>query len=151
MPLKCYTTVVPANQSIAEIQQMLVTRGAVGLMLEYDPTGNGRIANLTFALALDGRKIGFRLPLRRSEVGKILANDPKLEGRYRNRARTDDDYVYRVAWRVVREWVDAQMAMVDLRMVQVQEVFLPYAVGQSGETLYETMVKDPGRLLGPGV
>ena len=36
MPIKNYTTKVPANKSIAEIQDALVNHGATGVLYEYE-------------------------------------------------------------------------------------------------------------------
>ena len=59
----------------------------------------------------------------------------------------DEDYCYRVAWRVLRDWVDTQMALVELDIVQMQEISLPYVVQKNGQTLFENIILDPGRLL----
>lgn len=143
MPLKCYTTQVPADRSVGEIQKMLAERGASGILLEYEK-GTGRIDALSFRIVVRGSDVGFRLPLRRQQAKKALENAGI------RRAGNDEDYVYRVAWRIVREWVDAQMAILDLEMVALDEIFLPYAITKGGKTLYETVIDDPSRLLGPG-
>ena len=44
----------------------------------------------------------------------------------------------RVAWRILKDWVKAQMAILETEMVDLQEIFLPYMVSQN-RTLYETM------------
>lgn len=147
MGLKNYTTKIPASRSLQEIQDMLVLRGATGFMTEYEKD-TGRILQITFGLDLDGKRVGFRLPLRWREVGQAISNDTSVRGEYRSKAKKDEDYVYRVAWRVLRDWVDAQMAMVDIGMVQTEEVFLPYAVSKTGETLFEKITNDPTLLLG---
>lgn len=149
MGLKCYTTDVPADRSVAEIQKMLSSRGASGILLEYEK-GTGRIERVAFRMRMGEREIAFRLPLRWRDVQQVLSHDVTIESRYRSRAQKDEDYCYRVAWRILREWVDAQMAMVDLGMVKVQEVFLPYAIMRDDRTLFEAMVADPSRLLGGG-
>ncbi len=47
----------------------------------------------------------------------------------------------RVAWRIIKDWVDAQMAIVETEMVTIEQVFLPYMLMKdSGYTLYEAMV-----------
>jgi hypothetical protein len=42
-----------------------------------------------------------------------------------------------VAWRQILRWVQAQMALVETKMVKVEEVFLPYIQGPGGQTVYE--------------
>lgn len=55
----------------------------------------------------------------------------------------------RTAWRNVRDWVMAQMAIIEAGQVQMEEVFLPYLTDSSGQTLYQLYQR--GRLsLGPG-
>ena len=56
----------------------------------------------------------------------------------------------RVAWRIVRNWVEAQLAIIETRMVKTEQVFLPYAVTRDGKTLYEHVEKNPQFLLGDG-
>jgi hypothetical protein len=60
----------------------------------------------------------------------------------------DEDYVYRVAWRNIRDWVLAQMALYETQIVELPQVFLPFAQGKNGKTVYE-MVGN-GLLLGDG-
>lgn len=45
-----------------------------------------------------------------------------------------------MGWRIVKDWVSAQMAILETEMVRMEQVFLPYVMTQSGKTLYETMV-----------
>lgn len=66
------------------------------------------------------------------------------------RARNDQEYVYRVAWRVLKDWVDAQMSILDLELVEMPQIFLPYAIGANDKTLYENVMNDSGFLLGNG-
>jgi len=43
----------------------------------------------------------------------------------------------RTSWRIIKDWVEAQMALVESELADVSEVFLPYAITQNGSTLYE--------------
>jgi hypothetical protein len=140
MPLKNYTTRVPASQSVQEIQEMLQKHGATGVLLEYEQ-GTGRIASLSFKINVHDRDWGFRLPLKWREAQRVM-----IEQGVR-RAGSDEDYVYRVAWRILRDWVAVQMALVEIEMVALQEVFLPYAIHPDGKTLYEHVVSDPSHML----
>ncbi len=83
---------------------------------------------------LEGKLIGFRLPARLDQVEAVL----KGEKRWRN---SDDlkDQAYRTGWANIRDWVTAQMALVDTRMAKVQEVFLPYMTRKDGKTLFESL------------
>lgn len=68
MALKNYTTEVPANRSISEIQEMLKSRVS-GARLEYE-AGTGRIQSLAFKIDINGQPWGFRMPLRCVGKGK---------------------------------------------------------------------------------
>lgn len=142
MALKNYTTKVPANRSVQEIQDMLQKSGASGVLLEYEK-GTGRIQGLSFQIEFNNKKIGFKLPLQWKQCQKVL----EREG---NNRAADDDYAYRVAWRILRDWVDVQCALISIEQVQLQQVFLPYAIQKNQKTVYENMVENPDRLLGDG-
>ena len=61
----------------------------------------------------------------------------------------NEDYVYRVAWRNIRDWVMAQLALYETEIVEMSQVFLPFATDAKGQTLYEKMVEGKF-LLGDG-
>ena len=143
MALKNYTTEVPANRSIQEIQEILQKHGVSGSMMEYEQ-GTGRIESLEFKIDVNGQTWGFRLPLRWRQAYDVLYRRSKQEQRY---VKTREDHAYRVAWRILRDWVAIQMALIELEIVQVQEVFLPYVIQKNGHTLFENIVTDPSRLL----
>ncbi|MDD5110862.1 MAG: hypothetical protein PHI63_06680 [Patescibacteria group bacterium] len=141
MPIKNYTTIVPADRSIQEIQDALVKHGASGVLYEYEK-GTGRIAALKFQLIVEGKGVSFSLPVSWRKFQEVIRNQ--------NIKRWDDeDYVYRVAWRCIRDWVLAQLAIYETEIVELPQVFLPFAIGKGGQTLYE-QIKDGQFLLGPG-
>lgn len=129
MPIKNYTTSVPANRSIEEIQTSLVKHGAIGVLYEYEK-GTGRINALKFKLAIKGVDIGFSLPVNWRRFQECLKRDGVARS-------NDEDYVYRVAWRNIRDWVLAQMALYETEIVELPQVFLPFAVAKDGKTIYE--------------
>jgi hypothetical protein len=49
------------------------------------------------------------------------------------------EQAYRVAWRNILDWVQAQMALLEIGMAKMEEVFLPYMLDQQGQTLFERM------------
>jgi len=61
----------------------------------------------------------------------------------------DGDYVYRVAWRNIRDGIMAQLALYETEIVDMPQVFFPFATAAKGQTLYEKMV-DGKFLLGDG-
>lgn len=142
MAIKNYTTKVPANRSIEEIQSSLVSHGAVGCMYEYD--SEARIKALRFMLELNGQKMAFSLPVEWRKFQAVLKEQKVTRW-------NDDDYCYRVAWRNLRDWVLAQMALYETQMVTVPQVFLPFAMARDGRTLAQMISEQPEQfLLGNG-
>lgn len=139
MPIKNYTTKVAANRSIQEIQDTLVKHGATGFLLQYEQ-GTGRIQALKFILQLEGNNLNFQLPVEWRSFQRVLREQ-------RINRWDDEDYCYRVAWRVLRDWIMAQMALFETKMVTIPQIFLPYATDKSGKTLFETISQNPQLLL----
>jgi hypothetical protein len=141
MPLKNYTTKVPANRSIQEIQDTLVKNGAIGVSLRYEQ-GTGRIEALEFLLQVGNTDTRFpiKLPVDWRAFQRVLIK----QGVSRS---NDEDYCYRVAWRVVRDWVMAQMALYETQMVSIPQIFLPYVIHKDRRTHFEHVLENPRLLL----
>lgn len=82
------------------------------------------------------------MPVNWRRFQAVLKND-------RERRWNDEHYVYCVAWRNIRDWVIAQIALYETQIVELPQVFLPFATNKSGKTLYE-QVNDGQFLLGEG-
>ena len=135
MPLLNYTSKTPAHQSIAEISRILSKAGVRQVMHDYDDTGN--IVALSFSLELEGqRRIAFRLPSDWHPVLTLLIAEKKKNPNMRP-WQTTEEHARDVAWRIIKGWVEAQMAIIETRMVTTAQVFLPYAVTKEGQTVYE--------------
>jgi hypothetical protein len=137
MPIKNYTTKEPVSKSAAKIQEMLVSRGATGVMYEYEPW-TGRISALRFVIEINGNAVGFAMPVDWRRFQEVLK-------RQNVRRWDDDEYCQRVAWANLRDWTDLQMALLETRMVDLPQLFLSFAVGKDGRTLYEQVAE--GRFL----
>lgn len=144
MPLLNYTTTIAASKSISQIQVILAKAGASRIMTEYDDTGN--IVALSFELKISpARSAGFRLPTDWKPVQQVL-----LEQRKRNsRVKADESTARNVAWRITKDWVEAQLAIIDTRMVTTAQVFLPYAITRTGQTMFQYVAANQN-LLGGG-
>lgn len=54
----------------------------------------------------------------------------------RNSYKTEDQ-ARRTAWRQIYHWIDAQVALVQVKMVKMDQIFLPYMTDNKGQTVYE--------------
>lgn len=126
MPILNYTTTVNVFKTLGEIQMQLVKHGAKKIMQDYDD--DGRITALSFLVDTPTGPRGIRLPANVDAVHGVLT---------RQRVKCDREQAERVAWRIVKDWVEAQMAILESEMVQMDEIFLPYMVNDSGQTLFQ--------------
>lgn len=151
-------TTVSVEKTLAEITELLRVHKASHVLTEYDA---GRIKSVGFKH--DG--VPFQLPSRADAIyqylfdrhvdgarwlvkGKWQYGAPTQEARAQWQAQAE-----RCAWRNVMAWVKAQLALVEIGMVTVTEVFLPYMLVGSQETLYNRMLQDGfqgAKELGPG-
>lgn len=143
MALLNYTTKIEAEQTIGEVQRMLSEYGVAAMMTEYD----GRnVSAVSFKMIIDGQKMGFKMPCNWRAVKSIFSEDPSIK----NTKINTDEQAIRVAWRIIHTWVKSQLALVEVNMVTVQQVFLPYSIMNDGRTLAEHVTEDPKFLLGNG-
>lgn len=139
MPIKNYTTSISTDKTIGEIQQALRKAGASAVLVEYD--GQGNISTVNFKLRMPHGEVAFRLPGRVDGVLRTLQKQ-RVEKRFMTREQAE-----RVAWRIVKDWITSQLAIVEAEIAGMAEVFLPYADAGNGQTLYERMLESPNTLL----
>lgn len=135
MPLLNYTTKVDVYTTLGAIQGQLVRHGARKIMQDYDE--NGRITSLSFLVDTPSGPRGIRLPANVDAVHTVLI---------RQKVKCDREQAERVAWRIIKDWVEAQMAILESEMVQIDEIFLPYMVNNAGRTLFEAYRENAGLL-----
>lgn len=139
MPILNYTTSISYDKTIAEIQRCLVSHGANKIVTDYS---DGLPTAVTFCLTMEGNMVAFALPCNYEGVLKAMQRDRKVPRRL-----CTDEQALRVSWRIVKDWVEAQVAIVDARLADVAEVFLPYAVTKNGQTLYRELKSNNTLLL----
>ena len=142
--IKNYTTQISALKSIGEIQGKLIARGARSILLNYDE--NKEPESISFITPTKQGEIAFRLPANVSAVERLLflARDPSYrrgDTRYQEGINIKlHAQAIKTAWRIIKDWIDAQMAIIETEMVTLEQVFLPYMlVGDKQATLYEVM------------
>lgn len=140
MPLLNYTTEIEVEKSVGEIQKCLVAHGANAVLNEYV---DGYIVAISFKMRLNDQDVAFRLPTDWKPVLKLLEVNPKVP-----RSLRTQEQALRVAWRIIKDWVEAQMAIVETKMVKTEQVFLPYVVMKDGQTLSEQILANPKFLIG---
>ncbi len=138
MSLKNYESRSPLPNIFSAIEKTLSTHGAKQIIRDYDK--QGRIISISFVVETSKGVMGIKLPARFDKVEQIF-NEQGI--------RYKEDQPYRTAWATIRDWVDAQMALIDWEMVKPEEVFLPYGITKDGQTYFEAL-ESRGFQLGPG-
>ena len=71
-------------------------------------------------------------------VNKLPANVDGVRTVFeRQRVKAQPGQAERTAWRNVRDWIMARMAIIEAGQVKIDEVFLPYLTDGKGRTLYQ--------------
>ena len=138
MPIANYTTTVPVSRTLAEVQAMLVSGGAQSVMIDFV---DGLPAAMSFLMVRGPLRLTFRLPCDWRAAQQVLLSDK------RTRSYATDEHAQRVAWRVLRDWLRAQLALIEIGAAAFEQVMLPYIVTPTGETLYARLSERHFKLL----
>lgn len=134
-----YTTKVPVVRTVGEVTGLLAAHGASLIATMYE---DARPVGLTFTIPVPGGEEVFRLPVLVDGVHKLLRETSPKAPR---------EQAERVAWRQIKGWVEAQVAIIESGMATLEQVMLPYLqVDQAGTTLYEAFVQEGRKELSRG-
>lgn len=150
MAILNYTTQIPVEKTIAEIEKMLAESGAEKILKEYD--GEGGVNSIAFVIPTEKGKLSFKLPMNVKAVMQVINNQTgeyKRKG-YRDRRviplkfYNDMAQARRVGWRIIKDWLEAQLALFFLQMVKIEEIFLPYMYNEKTEQTMFQMLEERG-------
>ena len=131
MPIANYTTSISADKTVGEIQGMLARAGACAVLFEFE---SSIVTSVSFRLVHNDAMISFRLPANIDKMYVYLQNS-NVPRKYRSREQAS-----RVAWRIIKDWLRAQLAIIETEQAEMVEVFLPYAQNPAtGETLFKQL------------
>lgn len=142
MPILNYTTKISLVRTVAEIQEILARAGAASVRVDYE---NGEPSALSFLVIINRAPIPFRLPANWEGTYRIISKDREIPLRLRT-----EEQARRIAWRVLKDWVEAQIAFIQSGQASLAQLFLAHAVTPDGRTFYDELAADPRRLLGTG-
>lgn len=139
MPILNYTTEVRVEQSIMEIEHILAKYGATSILKDFDE--NGACNAITFKIMTAKGELPFKLPMKVREMQQIindLVNDKKLPKKFYN----DKEKAMKVGWRILRSWLEAQMALLELQFVKIEEVLLPYMYSAKDKKTFFELIEE---------
>src|SRR5262245_26881991 len=119
---------------------MLSRAGAKAVLTEYDDE-EGYVTAISFKIKLNEQDVALRLPCDWKPVYEVMYKDKKsfsaYDSRFAAQQSTRKAQAIRTVWRIVKDWLEAQLAIIETRMVKTEQVFLPCAIMRDNKTLYE--------------
>lgn len=131
-----YTTKVDPMNTATECIKMLAAHGATDMGLTSD---KGTPTGLVFVIDTPWGKKQFTMPLSIGGVERELGKAYK-EGRIQ-RAYTGRDHATRVAWRVLKDWLEVQLALIDAGVQELHQLLVGYMNVEPGKTVYELVAE----------
>lgn len=147
-----YTTKIRAAQTVGECQSILAQAGASSVAVHYE---DGSPTGLSFALKTPHGPRNFTLPVDVSAMQAVLQKAERA-GEFASlkkatSAFTSREHAANVAWRVVKDWLEANLALIAAQMATLSEVMLPYLHVDEDRTLWQAYKeRDEAAALLPG-
>jgi hypothetical protein len=140
MPFMNYTTRVPVPRTISELHEMLGEHGAHSVQTTF--TGK-RPSGLAFRIDTPFGVRSFALPVNVDAVHKLMESQSAEIAR-RSHIKVTREQAERTAWRVIRDWLEAQLALIEAGMAGLDEIMLPYLTmpEHGNRTLYQVMIAE---------
>lgn len=139
-----YTTSIAAARTVSEITTALIKHGASTITTSHD---DGRLTGLSFTLPTPHGDRAFVMPVDVEAVLTLLTKQKRTN----SRIGANRDQAERVAWRVLKDWIVAQLAIIEAQMASLDQVMLPYLkVDDAGRTLYQAYKSEEQTALGIG-
>lgn len=153
MPIKNYSTAVSPTKTVGEISTLLVRKGARSIQQEY--ASDGSVIAVSFTMLVRSFPITFQLPANADGVAAVMLkenpwNYRRMGGRpaYEQRIREQAKWT---AWRILKDWIEAQLALIESGQVEAAQVFMPYAIHPgTGLTAWQQFQESAQLQLGAG-
>lgn len=143
MNIRNYTSSVPVINSINFIEHRLASAGATHIAKFYE---ENRPVGMIFQITHNNVPLTFKLPAKSLAVFNVLFNAvkrPRPSTKETIRSQSD-----RTAWKILSDWVDIQITMIQLEQAEFTEVFLPYFYDlKTNKTLFEKVAANEIKLL----
>jgi len=137
------TTEVTPDKTANEIEAMLQKAGVTKTGKQYE---SGRVKALYFQVDTPQGSLPFMLPVNVDALYQLMMNQHKKSPRFHYNQEYQDalkrrihDQAERTAWRIIHWWVKSQLALIQLNMVEISEIFLPYMLVSPDHTLYSQL------------
>lgn len=136
-----YTTTISAGKTAAEMQTALAKHGAESVSIifrEREPAG------IAFTINTEFGPRDFQLPANVEGVEATIARQQRSGEIRADRRYQGAEHARKVAWRILKDWLGAQLAIIEAGLSRLDEVMLPYMLTSSGATISEAYRVDAG-------
>ena len=134
MKIRNYTSEVPAARSVGRIEALLVEFGAKNISKAYDD--HKTLEAIMFDLPRpDGNSFAIKLP---AHVEKMVPEIQKLHPRWQ--LWEVKEQAERTAWKLMTEWVEIQLSLIQMQQAEPLEIFMPYVYCRQRERTYYELV-----------
>jgi hypothetical protein len=127
-----YTTQIDPGKTAGECIGMLARHGADAIGMTYT---DKKPAGLTFRIETAHGPRQFSLPVNTEGVFNALVKSNRrgdIAPRFASR-----EHAERVAWRVVRDWLEVQLALVEAGVAELDQAMLAFVHVAPGVTMFE--------------
>lgn len=125
--IKNESTTIAVDKTVGEVIGLLTRRGVMSVSTEFD---EGKLVGLSFVMKTDYGPRMYKLPVHADGVRQVLRSNGAPP------ARQTPEHAAKVAWRIAKEWLEIQIALVDAGLAKLDEVMLPYMLTDE-RTMYE--------------
>lgn len=137
MAILNYTTTIDSSKTISEIEYMLQRHGARSILKEFSPETK-MITGMSFIIDTGKGQVPIKMPVHTERVLAILKKEKREHPR--TNIKVTAEQAERVSWRILKDWVEASIAMYEIDLVKMEEIFLPHVVtGADGKTIFEKL------------
>lgn len=132
---------------MGKIEQLLVEAGATNISKAYNE--DKTCTAIMFQMTIDSKFVYFKLPANVQACFEVLWS--AVKNKLRANKQLYIDQAHRTAWKIILDWVEVQLAMIQLDQAKPLQIFLPYVCDpHTGQTFYEKIESNPKLLPGAG-
>jgi hypothetical protein len=137
-----HRTEVEAKKTAGECMTLLAEHGAELVAIAWEAR---QPAGLKFTIGTAWGVLSYDMPVRLGETERRLAKahrERKITAKF-----TGTEQARRVAWRVLKRWLEVQVEFIELGQAELAEVMLPWMSTGDGQTVWTAFQADRQRAL----
>lgn len=132
---KNYTTTIGAEKTAVECIGLLRGHKARQVSIDYDEDGQPTGLSFTMTTVLGPRQ--FAMPVNVAGTQRMLRAECGKPSSPVQARHASAEHARRVAWRVTRDWLDAQLAIIEAGLAELAEIMLPWMRVDPQHTMWQ--------------